>query len=197
MGERAAGWRCRRKRNMALQKNHADKAIVDVSNSLSDRNRAFIYHLVHGQSASGNPLTVYEAYQKAGYEGDKHAAYELKSRLEREIMQAEITRGASKADIFREIAGLMQLPAVDKMGAALTGISATNKIKVLALAVKAHEVIDVPQPKITAVNINMGPVEQKITVGEVKHGEKVVNAEVVKGDVNGQGAGNSGEAAQS
>lgn len=132
------------------------KSVGEVARDLTDKNRAFIYHLVHGKSESGNRLTVYEAYQNAGYDGDKHAAYQLKSRLEKEIMEAEVTRGATKADIFREIADLMTLPTVGKDGSAVTGISVAQKVKLLGLAVKAHDMVKTDAPRITAININMG-----------------------------------------
>lgn len=145
----------------------ADKGI-----ELTDKNRTFIYKLVHGKSESGNALTVYEAYQQSGYSGDIHAAYQLKSRLEKELMLEEINKGASKADIFKQIADMMQLPAVDKAGNAVNGISLTNKIKVLGLALKAHEQME-PQPKrLTAFQINFP--------GNKPQEAMVVEAEVVE-----------------
>ncbi len=127
-----------------------------VTDGLTGKNRLFIYNLVHGRSTSGNPLTVYEAYQNAGYDGDKHAAYQLKSRLETELMKAQISTGVSKSDIFKEIAGMMALPVVDKDGNPATGISVTNKIKLLQLAVKSHDMVKDPSPNVTAVQINFG-----------------------------------------
>lgn len=140
---------------------------------LTDKNRLFIYKLVHEKSESGNPLTVYEAYQKAGYEGDIHAAYQLKSRLEKELMMEEMNRGASKADIFKQIADAMQLPAVDKSGAPVSGISMTNKIKVLGLALKAHEQLEPTPVKLSVFQINMPGSKPAATV---------IEAEVVKGE---------------
>lgn len=135
----------------------ADKQVA--ASKLTDSNRLFIYKLTYEKSESGSPLTVFEAYQRAGYKGDIHAAYQLKSRLEKELMLEEINRGASKADIFKQIADAMALPAVDKSGAPVTGISMTNKLKVLALALKAHEQLEPVQPKITAFQINLGGAE--------------------------------------
>lgn len=155
---------------------------TELAEALTDKNRAFIFHLVHGRSASGSPLTVYEAYQKAGYEGTIHAAYQLKSRLEREIMAAEVNRGASKSDIFRQIADLMELPVTDSKGNAAAGITVTNKIKLLQLAVKAHETVEPQAPKITAFVINTGG-----ATANVVEEAKIIDAEVVKGEENGRG----------
>ncbi len=159
------------------------KSLNAVAEELTPFNREFIFQLVHGKSASGQPLTVYEAYQNAGGDGTKHAAYQLKSRLEREIMAAEVNRGASKADIFKQIADLMNLPVVDKNGNAAAGISVTNKIKLLQVAIRAHEAVEPQAPKISSFTINMAPAKAE---------GAVIDAEVVKGDEHGRSASGTG-----
>ena len=157
-----------------------DKGLEAATNALTEKNRNYIYYLTHGKSESGNPLTVYEAYQKAGYESDKHAAYQLKSRLEKELMQAQIDRGASKSEIFKQIADLMVLPTIEANGSPASGLSVTNKIKVLALAVAAHKETKEEIKSITKVEINLGQPAQTAIIED---------AVIIKGEENGNISG--------
>lgn len=110
---------------------------------------------------------VYDAYKLAGYEGDSHAAYILKGRLNKELEVLAASKGCSKADLMASIATLNDLPVVDKNGQPVSGINMTHKLKLLALQQKTLDSNKAEMPKITAIQINNYPGDaEKTTVVE-------------------------------
>lgn len=144
----------------------SDNSLQSID-SLNPKQRVFLTLLLEGKK-------VVEAYKGAGYEGEPTAAYMLKSRLDRELVQLAEARGCSKGDLMNEIAGLNHLPVVGKDGEPVTGISMTHKLKVLALQQKVLEMNKAQAPKVTAIQINnyQGDGEPTVT-------EKAVDAHVI------------------
>lgn len=130
----------------------SEKTPKPVDN-LTPMNRLFMFYLTHGDE-QGNKLSVYDAYRKAGGEGDKHAAYQMKSRLEKELTAEAINSGMSKADLMRDIAGAMKLPAVGEDGQPLKAVGMKEWLRIRSLALRAHEAVGDRTPNITAIQIN-------------------------------------------
>src|SRR5690349_19834627 len=130
-----------------------DKEKAPVADSLTPMNRLFMFYLTHGDE-QGNKLSVFDAYRKAGGEGDKHAAYQMKSRLEKELTTEALNSGMSKADILRDIADMMRLPVTEKDGTPVKAVSLKEKLRLTSLALRAHEAVAEKMPTITAIQIN-------------------------------------------
>ncbi len=138
-----------------------------VSYELTPQNRLFIFYLNHGEPEAGKRLTVFESYQMAGYKGDKHAAYQLKSRLEKELLAEALNTGMSRADIVRNIASLVELPVVGDDGKPVSSLTVQQHTRLLALGLKAHEATQALVPKITAIQINRYDKGEKKAVDSV------------------------------
>lgn len=123
------------------------------ADSLTPMNRLFLFYMTHGDE-QGNKLSVFAAYQKAGGEGDKHAAYQMKSRLEKELTAEAINTGMAKSDIVRDIAALNSLPVVGADGKPVMNVSVKEKLRLSSLALRVHEAIQEKTPNITAIQIN-------------------------------------------
>ena len=109
----------------ALDKRPAKAA--DPLEELTPKQRLFITLLIEGKKPQ-------DAYVKAGYEGDpSHAAYVLKSRLDKQITLMAMARGTTKADLITQMQQLHELPVVDGEGAPVKGISIQHKLRLIDL----------------------------------------------------------------
>lgn len=100
---------------------------ADPLEELTPKQRLFITLLIEGKKPQ-------DAYVKAGYEGDPgHAAYVLKSRLDKQITLMAMARGTTKADLITQMQALHELPVVDKDGAPVTGISMQHKLRLISM----------------------------------------------------------------
>jgi hypothetical protein len=138
---------------------NADKNAITESqgaslDSLLPKQRLFLMRLLEGAK-------VYDAYKDAGYEGDKGAAYQLKSRLDKELTLLAEAKNMSKSDLLLELGKLNELPVVDKTGAPVSGVSINNKLRILALQQKALEMSKPEAPRITAFQVNTYVGEKK------------------------------------
>lgn len=98
---------------------------------LTKKNRLFCQLVL-----AGNPVPV--AHKMAGYTGDAHAAYELKSKLRGFIRAEAERRGVSLEGIAADIAALDSLP--------LTDTTVTVKDK-LAIIKAKHHFVESTEPK--------------------------------------------------
>jgi hypothetical protein len=130
-------------------------------------NRVFLWGVLEGKS-------VWEAYQEAGGRGDKHAAYVLKARLDRELQAFAQARGVSKGDLLAEISKLNSIP----VHIPETGLTVGQKLKLLALQDKVLDGMKPDRPNVTNIQINR--YAEKKTETSPPGETTVVEAEVVQ-----------------
>jgi hypothetical protein len=93
--------------------------------SLTPKNRLFLEYLADG-------LAVIDAHKKAGYSGNKNAAYELKSQLQQAGALTRVleAKGYSREGLATEILQLNQLPLMEVYK---NGVNINQKIQILKL----------------------------------------------------------------
>lgn len=109
---------------------------------LTVKNKLFLQGLLEGKP-------TFVAYTEAGYEGSKHAAYELRSSLKEDLIRALEAQGIDRAGLMLSLSQLMQLPLKENE------ISLKHKIdllKLLAKTIPADQSAN--KPKITAFIVN-------------------------------------------
>lgn len=99
------------------------RKLSNRSNQITPRNRVFLEYLSSG-------LSTFDAYRKAGYKGNYHAAYELKSQLKSALLMVLEAKGFSREGLAAEILKLNQLPLNDMYA---SGINLDQKLKILKL----------------------------------------------------------------
>jgi hypothetical protein len=143
--------------------------------SLTPKNRLFLEYLADG-------LTVVEAHKKAGYSGNKNAAYELKSQLQQAGALTKVleAKGYSREGLATEILQLNQLPLMDVYK---NGVNINQKIQILKLFLQSlpKQIETSEKKEITAFIINKGN-DGSI---KVKDGSVVDTTAEVKEDQNG------------
>lgn len=125
---------------------------VPILEALNPKQRLFLSLVLEGKKTP-------EAYKLAGYEGDDHAAYTLKTRLNKALSALAEARGMTRADLMVQVQNMMELPLirVDSGGRAqpVDGITVDQWIKMAHLKEKI-----LPdrkeRPNITAIQINLG-----------------------------------------
>ena len=123
---------------------------ADPLEELTPRQRLFLTLLLDGVK----PQT---AYVKAGYDGDpSHAAYVLKSRLDKQMTLMAMARGTTKADLIAQMQALHDLPVVDDEGAPVTGISMQHKLRLITLQNTILSGIQDSGQEILGIQINFG-----------------------------------------
>ena len=93
---------------------------------LTAKNKSFIRHL-----ADGRPTL--EAYKLAGYKGDAHAAYQLRSELKVHLGQLLEAGGWSREQLASEVRRLNELP----LDPSIKNVNFKQKLDVLRLMDKA------------------------------------------------------------
>lgn len=132
----------------ALDKRPAKAA--DPLEELTPKQRLFITLLIEGKKPQ-------DAYVKAGYEGDpSHAAYVLKSRLDKQITLMAMARGTTKADLITQMQALHELPVVDNEGKPVTGISMQHKLRLIAMQNTILSGLQDSGSDILGIQINFG-----------------------------------------
>ena len=131
-----------------------------ILEALNPKQRLFLSLIMEGNK------TV-EAYNKAGYKGDEHAAYTLKTRLNKALHALAEARGMTRADLMVQVQHIMELPLirVDSQGKAQAaeGITVDQWIKLAHLKEKIVPDSKV-RPNITAVQINFGEDNKSATI---------------------------------
>lgn len=132
----------------ALDKRPAKAA--DPLEELTPMQRLFITLLIEGKKPQ-------DAYVKAGYKGDpSHAAYVLKSRLDKQITLMAMARGTTKADLITQMQQLHELPVVDGEGAPVKGISIQHKLRLIDLQNRILSGLQDSGSDILGIQINFG-----------------------------------------
>lgn len=143
---------------------------VALLEHLTPKNRLFLHLLLEGKG-------TIEAYEAAGYSStDPHAAYVLKSRLNKELEAMATARGCSRAHLMTEISKLNDLPVVSQIGVPLTGLTANQKLKLLTLEEKVLESQKAEKASYTSISILRYNEEQKKP-------ENVLDAEIVESTI--------------
>lgn len=119
---------------------------------LTPQNKLFLTYILDGKS------TV-EAYTLAGYEGDNHAAYTMRTRLNKALEVIAEAKGVDKAGLLVKIGSLLEKPLVfrDQRGMEheVKGLTVNEHLK--ALSIQKDLILKGGQSgksKITAIQIN-------------------------------------------
>lgn len=116
--------------------------IKEPESKLTSKNKMFLELLSQGKS-------TLEAYKLSGYQGDDHAAYELKSKLSRDFEAYLLNKGLSKGDLMLAVKGLIDAPLHP-----LAAKGVKDQIKLLTLWLKMLPQESSSKPNITAFVIN-------------------------------------------
>lgn len=126
----------------------APKAVVEGPRPLTAKSRSFLTHL-----AAGRPTL--EAYALAGYKGEAHAAYQLRSDLKCHLMKLLEQGGWSREQVAVETNKLMALP----LDPEVKNVNFKQKLDLLKFMDKALESGNKGngnKPSITPVRITFG-----------------------------------------
>lgn len=115
---------------------------VELSSKLTPKNRVFLDLLSQGKS-------TLEAYKLAGYQGEDHAAYELKSKLSKDFEAYLTAKGLSRGDLMLAVKGLIDLPVANRNYKSLK-----DHMKLLGMWMKMLPQESTNKPNITAFVIN-------------------------------------------
>lgn len=122
-----------------------------VERQLTTKNKSFLQHL-----ANGRPTL--EAYKLAGYNGEPHAAYELRYQLKAHLATLLEQGGFSRETVAIEVNKLMALPLSEE----IKNVNFKQKLDLLRFMDKAlPKEISGARPSITPFKLNMnfkGPV---------------------------------------
>jgi hypothetical protein len=100
--------------------------------ALTPKNALFVRLLLDG-------VSTVEAHKKAGYKGDPHAAYELRSKLRWYLRQEAANRGISADGIAVDLAALDSLPVLQP------AVNVKEKLAIIAAKQKLIE-MEAPPP---------------------------------------------------
>jgi hypothetical protein len=140
---------------------------ADVLAGLTPRNQLFLWGLLNGKK-------VVTAYEDAGYEGDTHAAYVLKARLDKELAALAMARGVSHGDLLSELGRLNTIP----LQVPVDGVTVNQKLRILQLQDKVLERMKPDKPNITFLQINRFE-EKPAEAPRMGENAAVIDAEII------------------
>lgn len=106
-------------------------SIAEVLDELSPRAQKFALLIVDKPNDD-----LYDLYKLAGFTGDKHAAYVLKGRLDKQLGVLLEARGLNRSSWMMEVKKLNDMPLVDNRGEPVKGVTIDQKIRILQLQQK-------------------------------------------------------------
>lgn len=124
---------------------------LELKRELTPKNRVFLQLLSEG-------VKTLEAYKQAGYKGNDHAAYQLRSDLKEELIKVLEGQGIDRAGLMQSLAELISLPINDVQKS--MGVSVKQRLSMLQLLFKMTEATKPThedRPKITAFIVNAQP----------------------------------------
>lgn len=140
----------------------------ELESKLTPKNRVFLELLSQGKS-------TLEAYKLAGYQGEDHAAYELKSKLSKDFESYLTAKGLSRADLMLAVKGLIDLPVANYEHKTLK-----DQMKLLTMWLKMLPQESNNKPSITAFVINNhNAVKPSPTANEASSQSNVIDGEIV------------------
>lgn len=134
---------------------------------LTPKNRVFLELLSQGKS-------TLEAYTLAGYVGEPHAAYELKSKLSKDFEGYLTAKGMSRADLMLAVKDLISLPILNPGHKTVR-----DQMKLLTLWLKMLPQESNNKPSITAfvINNHSAPIDRSTATPAVEP-SSVIDGEV-------------------
>ena len=141
--------------------------------ALTSKNKAFLQHL-----ASGRPTI--EAYHLAGYHGDNHAAYQLRSELKVHLAALLEQGGFSREQLSLEINRLNELP----LDPTIRNVNFRQKMDVLRLMDKAlpKPMAQGDKPRITPFIVAINKPDQVTVYDSSKDVQARVDDSMARGD---------------
>lgn len=141
------------------------------SRALTPKNKAFLQHL-----ANGRPTL--EAYSLAGYKGEPHAAYQLRSDLKVQLGALLEQGGFSREQLAVEVNRLNELP----LDPSVKNVNFKQKLDLLRLMEKAvpKPIVAGDRPKITPFIVAINRPQQVVLPPE---GSKFNGAEEAEGSL--------------
>lgn len=127
----------------SIQSNAPQELVAkSLETKLTPKNRVFLELLSQGKS-------TLEAYRLAGYQGEDHAAYELKSKLSKDFEAYLTAKGLSRGDLMLAVKELIDLPVINPGYKTMK-----DQMKLLTMWLKMLPVESNSKPSITAFVIN-------------------------------------------
>lgn len=130
---------------------------------ITAKNRLFLHLILTGRS------TV-DAHKMAGYNGNPHAAYELRCRLDKALAQEAAKRGVSPTGIAADIAGLDALPVKAE------SVTVSEKLAIIDRKQRfVDSIVEQNKPKVTAFVIGKASAARVVdaqVIGESQNGDQ-------------------------
>jgi hypothetical protein len=167
--------------NQNIQPSTADQKrpakAADPLDELTPQQRIFLNLMVEGEAPQS-------AYVKAGYTGDpKHACYQLKSRLDKQLTMLAISRGMAKSDLVLGLKKLNELPILDDNGDPVRGISMQHKLRLMDMQARMLDSMKENTGPLLGISLNLElcqPAKPQETQPTGIAGEKIVDADVIQ-----------------
>lgn len=134
-----------------------EKGLEVKQRELTPKNRLFLQLLSEGMS-------TLQAYEKAGYKGSNHAAYQLRSDLKEELIKVLEGQGVDRAGLMYSLKNLIQLPTIEEEIGKIQAKTKLQALNLLFKMVEASKPVAAERPKITAFIVNNGTPQRIIDV---------------------------------
>lgn len=151
----------------SIDKSIQTNTTKELEDKLTPKNRVFLELLSQGKS-------TLEAYKLAGYVGEDHAAYELKSKLSKDFEAYLTAKGMSRADLMLAVKELIDLPVLN-----LGYKTLKDQMKLLTMWLKMLPQESTNKPSITAfvINNHSAPIDRPTATPAVEP-SSVIDGEV-------------------
>lgn len=124
--------------------------------ALTPKNRLFLQLLSEGKG-------TIQAYKEAGYKGDNHAAYQLRSDLKEELIKVLEGQGVDRAGLMQSLQNLIALPCTEEIIGRVSAKTKLSALNLLFKMVEASKPAAGNTPKITAFIVNNNPSKDQHT----------------------------------
>jgi hypothetical protein len=122
-------------------------AVNQVKREITPKNRLFLSLLTSGKS-------TLEAYKEAGYKGNDHAAYQLRSDLKEELIKVLEGQGIDRAGLMLSLKQLIDQPTLEEVNGKVLLKHKLAALNLLFKMVESQTPDKTDRPKITAFIVN-------------------------------------------
>lgn len=133
---------------------------LEAPRELTAKNRLFLSLLAEGKK-------TLEAYKLAGYKGNDHAAYQLRSDLKEELIKTLQGQGIDRAGLMLDVRKLIALPSNAEVSGIIDAKIKLSALNLLFKMVESQTPSKEDKPRITAFIVNNGPSKQPSEVIDV------------------------------
>jgi hypothetical protein len=142
-----------------MESNEQESALEPIASdrqarALTPKNRLFLQLLSEGKK-------TLEAYKQAGYKGNDHAAYQLRSDLKEELVKVLEGQGVDRAGLMQGLKTLIDLPTKEEQEGTIPVKFKLHALNLLFKMVEASKPVSNERPKITAFIVNNGVAKEQ------------------------------------